>query len=238
MLVLNKLSKYLIYAIGEIVLVVIGILIALQVNNLNQESNQKKVRDSYYLSMIESFDKDLVEIESYDAYIKSSIENINEFKANVATAKSYEEATQHYSSLNYLTADCDLNASIWEALVNSGEIGLIDENIKGMLLDFWWEYADYYESDFANKQHYWDLLKNTISSSESKVSTYSLDVFKDNPALFNEAEVSRNYKSEIHGILFALAFREQGNKTSKYKMAKFKSEIESIKVAMLEALEE
>ena len=31
----NKFSKYLIYALGEIVLVVIGILIALQLNNLN-----------------------------------------------------------------------------------------------------------------------------------------------------------------------------------------------------------
>jgi hypothetical protein len=33
----NKFSKYFIYAIGEIVLVVIGILIALQINNWNEE---------------------------------------------------------------------------------------------------------------------------------------------------------------------------------------------------------
>ena len=42
----NKLSKYLIYAIGEIILVVIGILIALQINNWNENrknSNQEKV---------------------------------------------------------------------------------------------------------------------------------------------------------------------------------------------------
>ena len=32
----NKFSKYLIYSIGEIVLVVIGILLALQVNNWNE----------------------------------------------------------------------------------------------------------------------------------------------------------------------------------------------------------
>ena len=32
----NKFSKYLIYAIGEIILVVIGILIALQINNWNE----------------------------------------------------------------------------------------------------------------------------------------------------------------------------------------------------------
>ncbi len=38
----NKFSKYLLYAIGEIILVVIGILIALQINNWNE--NQKLVK--------------------------------------------------------------------------------------------------------------------------------------------------------------------------------------------------
>ena len=39
----NKFSKYLIYAIGEIVLVVIGILIALQIGQWNKESEVKEL---------------------------------------------------------------------------------------------------------------------------------------------------------------------------------------------------
>ena len=43
----NKFSKYLIYAIGEIVLVVIGILIALQINNWNENQKTKvKIKNS------------------------------------------------------------------------------------------------------------------------------------------------------------------------------------------------
>ncbi len=38
----NKFSKYLIYAIGEIILVVIGILIALQINNWNENQKAKE----------------------------------------------------------------------------------------------------------------------------------------------------------------------------------------------------
>jgi len=38
----NRTSKYLLYAIGEIILVVIGILIALQINNWNIETQNKK----------------------------------------------------------------------------------------------------------------------------------------------------------------------------------------------------
>lgn len=39
----NKFSKYLVYAIGEIILVVIGILIALQINNWNEERKEKQL---------------------------------------------------------------------------------------------------------------------------------------------------------------------------------------------------
>jgi hypothetical protein len=36
-LLIGKLSKYLIYAVGEIILIEIGILIALSINNWNQK---------------------------------------------------------------------------------------------------------------------------------------------------------------------------------------------------------
>ncbi|WP_019669901.1 DUF6090 family protein [Eudoraea adriatica] len=39
----NKVSKYLLYAIGEVVLVVVGILIALQINNWNEGRKSDKV---------------------------------------------------------------------------------------------------------------------------------------------------------------------------------------------------
>ncbi len=49
----NKVIKYLLYAIGEIILVVIGILIALSINNSNE---LKKTRDAekVYLKEIKS----------------------------------------------------------------------------------------------------------------------------------------------------------------------------------------
>jgi len=59
----NRFSKYLLYAIGEIILVVIGILIALQINNWNQE----RINRDYELTMLrevkEALDKDIYNIE-------------------------------------------------------------------------------------------------------------------------------------------------------------------------------
>ena len=49
----NKTGKYLKYAIGEIILVVIGILIALQINNWNEE-RKNKIKESVYLEGIKS----------------------------------------------------------------------------------------------------------------------------------------------------------------------------------------
>ena len=49
----NKFSRYLIYALGEIALVVIGILIALQINNWN-EAQQSNLQQRKYLSLIKT----------------------------------------------------------------------------------------------------------------------------------------------------------------------------------------
>ena len=59
----NKFSKYLIYAIGEIVLVVIGILIALQINNLNEQSKKEELRNGYVNSIKKDLASDIVLLE-------------------------------------------------------------------------------------------------------------------------------------------------------------------------------
>ena len=60
MLIENKFSKYLIYAIGEIVLVVIGILIAFQVNNWNENRKREDLKNDYIFSLKSDFQADIV----------------------------------------------------------------------------------------------------------------------------------------------------------------------------------
>ena len=55
----NRTGKYLKYAIGEIVLVVIGILIALQINNWNEKRNQNKELSNYLKSLNEEIDTNI-----------------------------------------------------------------------------------------------------------------------------------------------------------------------------------
>jgi|SRR6056297_349905 len=65
-LVENNTRKYLKYAIGEIILVVLGILIALQINNWNEERKQSKLEES---TLIELKANLLADIQDFQADI-------------------------------------------------------------------------------------------------------------------------------------------------------------------------
>ena len=64
MLTENKFGKYLIYAIGEILLVVIGILIALQINTWNQGRNDRKIETQALISLKAEFNENQDRLES------------------------------------------------------------------------------------------------------------------------------------------------------------------------------
>ena len=68
----NKTSKYLKYAIGEIILVVIGILIALQINNWNEQRKLKMNEKDLYSRIILDLQVDEKKLENYIAYYKDN----------------------------------------------------------------------------------------------------------------------------------------------------------------------
>ena len=63
----NKFSKYLIYAIGEIILVVVGILIALQINNWNEARKDDKALKEYLMKIRSHTLEDLQQLDQISA---------------------------------------------------------------------------------------------------------------------------------------------------------------------------
>lgn len=80
----NRVSKYLLYAFGEIILVVIGILIALQINNINQKRQEKEQLEASLLLMQLNLNEDIKKLEEQILYNNAIQEHINNFFKIVA----------------------------------------------------------------------------------------------------------------------------------------------------------
>lgn len=60
----GQLPKYLLYAVGEVLLVVIGILLALQINTWNEAHQNRKLEKEYLERMLNDLDLDLLDLST------------------------------------------------------------------------------------------------------------------------------------------------------------------------------
>ena len=70
--------RYLPYALGEIALVVIGILIALQINNWNENRKDRRLEQRYVLQLMSDIQFDL---RSYENYMKIGLQQKGDINA-------------------------------------------------------------------------------------------------------------------------------------------------------------
>ena len=122
----GKTTKYAKYAIGEIILVVIGILIALSINNWNEksieESNELKYYKNIKRQLIEDKNAINVNIDYNTHYLKEYQQAINIIEENDTTLVD----SLVRISVNLLEfSDFHRQSNIYETMVNSGEIKLL-----------------------------------------------------------------------------------------------------------------
>lgn len=126
----GKIGKYIFYAIGEILLVVIGILIALQVNNQNIEKTDNFVESQYYQTIQAQLieDQELLNGEVYGI-----TERIDDYTVGVKLIvdddrkQLNELAGKVYRLLEY--GDFRRKSSVYQTLIYSGEIKYIKNKV-------------------------------------------------------------------------------------------------------------
>ena len=142
----NKFNKYLFYAIGEIVLVVIGILIALQINNWNEQyKNNKKLK-----AFILQYKDELIinkrifnaEIEFAQKAINEQVEFLKIRDFSEFSADSLEKKIETF----YIFFEAD--HLFYESFVNSQikEFGIYDSIIKNMQEYYTWGHNNLLEA--------------------------------------------------------------------------------------------
>jgi len=106
----NKLTLYLIYAIGEVVLVVIGILIALQIDNWNVSRKALKVEQQLYSTLLDDLN-DQFRFTSGEIILLRSYQDVHFHVYNETRGRVQYDSTLYYNSLQWIIPD---NLSITE----------------------------------------------------------------------------------------------------------------------------
>lgn len=133
----KKFSKYLLYAMGEIVLVVIGILVALQINNAN-DVRKERLKEVQYLENIRTdLGMNIQEMDRYLATRQAGIESAQRIMAHFDG-----EPVTDYDAFNadgvsiYSWQKFYQTNNTFQELVNSGNLALIsNQAIKTGLMD-------------------------------------------------------------------------------------------------------
>ncbi len=181
----NSFSKYLLYAIGEILLVVVGILIALQIDNWNEERNNRQKEITYLQNILADLKNDKTKLIEIIARREDKA-NSAEIMQGYHKGKPIEKLSDyyfHWTNVLYWEFHHPRKTS-FEELVNSGNLSIIQNaQIKNLLL----EIDVSYEELFEVRKHMYDDYKLYLYAPFADIINYDegIEVWS-NPEFTNE----------------------------------------------------
>jgi hypothetical protein len=123
----GNLEKYLTYALGEIFIVVIGILLALYLNNWNQKRTNNKQEIQFYQGMKNQLNEDLNTLIGEMDYNQNYLDQFSYAKKLIRLKDNSKTDTLVKIALHmFRYSDFRRKSNIYQTLVNSGEIILIN----------------------------------------------------------------------------------------------------------------
>ena len=131
----NRISRYLIYALGEIMLVVIGILIALQINNWNEGRKIDATVDNYLNQLLADLAADKSYYEEYIAFLESNLLSYDNYKKIYSEPDvNSSKAIRHITNLEINHNPIEFRTSTIATLMSTGEIKLIPAALRDKLI--------------------------------------------------------------------------------------------------------
>lgn len=142
----KKVINYILYAIGEIILVVIGILIAVQINNWNTDRKNKENIKVYYGQILQDLEKDESLMIMGNRMIDSFFKRLNlyqeSFKKNeISFWAATTEIGKVFSAETIRGSNFEAHTNTINTLLTTGDIKMIPVDIRNMLLDFKYKQA-------------------------------------------------------------------------------------------------
>ncbi len=209
----NKTSKYFKYAIGEIVLVVIGILIALQINNWN-ELRKERLKEINYLQNLKSdLESELKNNKEFADYrfkkAKASSLLLNSMAPN--SIEAVQDYTDTYE-LVFIWNTFVPNNNTFKELLSSGNLSLIkNDSIKNGLLELEKLYAGIETGEHHMRREYEVYLYDTHVNNVSALNFFDLKqpaygfprrLSSDEIAISNHAKLIEDAKWQHNNEIF------------------------------------
>lgn len=116
----GKTSKYFKYALGEIILVVIGILIALQINNWNQNRIESHIEKQLLKELLENLEvnEKKISISILEEY--KSIESVKKILAVLENRLKYNDSLDYHFARGQYSPDLVLSSTAFHAIQSRG----------------------------------------------------------------------------------------------------------------------
>ena len=180
----NKTSKYFKYAIGEIILVVIGILIALQINNWNENRKQEKRIVGYMQSLVEDLKSDITQ---FDVSLKSYSKDINKNKRLIIN-DDYKrlEVDSILKLVNIFYMPNWTSTQTYEKIKNAGlSESLVTEAVNKVINDYYNVRLKYYstmlqwDKEYSTQYYNFWFYNDNYESSSTRGYNINALPFKD-----------------------------------------------------------
>jgi hypothetical protein len=125
-IVANKIGTYLLYAIGEVILIVIGILLALNISNWNDERKTRAKEEFFLAKLTSNLSTDvkyLNQMIAYEGDVANHLDSIlkivrNPYKFRVESLRNHSHALFSFKRFN-------TTKTAFDNLVSSGQIDII-----------------------------------------------------------------------------------------------------------------
>jgi len=123
----NRPLQYMRYAIGEIVLVVVGILIALQINTWNNELIEKRKEQSVLIGLHETFSINLDNLNDIMAISIAAFDSSKKLLSLMGPSASDYTSTEVDSLISHMInySTYDPSSGTIDDIINSGKLNII-----------------------------------------------------------------------------------------------------------------
>jgi len=192
-------QKYLLYAVGEILLVMIGILLALQVNNWNEERKKSIDEKALLTQLTITVQSNLDHLEESKMIDYQTMSSINTLIFALENDLPYHDsiASHFYKSIG--GKEAVFSTSALESIRSKGVDIIKYDSLRAMILDL-------FDMTYKTLEDMWEIDQTSFVNSETPIymknfrfmeGKYAIP--KDYPSLLNDFEILSllNWRLEI-----------------------------------------